>query len=79
MPIAPIPILYITAMTWDVILKAWKSSLITRGHPSCGLEVTSSGQACVGSNEDEIVRFEHSVTLRVTSTPASVVISVPWQ
>jgi hypothetical protein len=33
------------------------------------------GQACVGSNEDRIVRFEHSVTLRVTSVPGSSVTS----
>jgi hypothetical protein len=75
---APMPMQYNTAIEREVVLKAWKSSLITRGHSSSGPWETV-GQACVGSNEKRILRCEHSVTLRVTPALGSVVPSVPWQ
>lgn len=62
-PIAPTPMIYSTAIAWLVIRKAWKSSLITRGHSSVGPCVISFGQASVGSKANRMVRLEHWDTL----------------
>ena len=62
-PIAPTPMQYSTAMDWLGMRKALKSSLMTRGQSNSELCVISFGHASVGSNENRIVRLEHSVTL----------------
>jgi hypothetical protein len=64
LPTAPTPIIYSTARARLVILNAWKSSLITRGHSKSGPCVIFFDQAAVGLNAKRIVRWEQSVTLR---------------
>lgn len=77
---APTPMQYSTAIDWLVIRNAWKSSLMTRGQSNVELFVISLGHAAVGSNENRIVRLEHSVTLRAApAAPGSAVPKVPWQ